>query len=507
MGGNSSYEIGSVFGGTGSLTFAYDSTYAVNKNKGVEMKIPLSAFAGVDTSQTVRFFVVLSPQNGKTSNECIPGDPGAANPGDGADFSAIPNQDFFTGAVKISGPKATSLVLTNEGGLIDNLIARGYGNSNLYQILVLIQSSSGHVVSDEFMATLAALPAGSEIFTVKLSNFAGLNNPVCVNSDGTLRIQPAFGKDYFKQNGFSTYPDTETGTEKEMFTYAKSPQFYIDAGARTTSDRYYAMAIVWAKADTLSVSSTKLDVAAANGSTANFTVISNTKWTVLSGQEWLTVGTASGSGKATLTVTAAVNTLAASRSATMTVSASGLTSKTVTVTQAAAPATLAVNTTALNMGYAAGSTATFTVTSNADWTINTGQSWLSANPATGTGNKTITLTAQANTLPNNRIAPATVSATGTTPQTIQVTQSINTSMQAANTEQWLVYPNPFTDGITVQGVKTRAMFSLTDVTGRVLLEKEIPGDGYIGTAALPAGIYLLKVVTVNCTIKQKLIKR
>jgi subtilisin family serine protease len=507
MGGNSSFEIGSVFGGSGCLTFAYDSAFAANKNKGVEMKIPLSAFAGVDTSQTLRFFVVLSPQNGKVSNECIPGDPGAANPGDGANFSVIPNQDFFTGAVKISGPKATTLVLTNEGGLIDKLIAEGYGNSNLYQILQLIQSSSGHVVSNEFMATLAALPAGREIFTVKLSNFAGLNNPVSINSDGTLGIQPAFGKDYYKKNGFSTYPETETGTEKEMFTYAKSSQFYIDAGARTTTDRYYAMAIAWAKADTLSVSYGNLNVAAANGSTANFTVTSNTKWTVISGQEWLTVGAASGSGKATLTVTAAANPVAVSRNATVTVSATGLTAKTITFTQAAAPATLTVNSTALNMGYAAGSTATFTVTSNADWTINTGQSWLTANPATGTGNKSINLTAQANTLPNNRIATVTVSAAGTTPQTIQVTQSINTAIQAADAKQLLVYPNPFMDGIHVQGINTRAVLSLSDITGRVLLEKDLKGDGVLGTASVPAGMYILKVVTENFTLKQKLIKK
>jgi hypothetical protein len=267
------------------------------------------------------------------------------------------------------------------------------------------------------------------------------------------------------------------------------------------------MAIAWAKPDTLSVSLGNLNVAAAQGSTANFTVTSNTKWTVLSGQEWLTVGTASGSGKATLTVTAAANTAAVSRNATVTVSATGLTSKTITVTQAAAPATLAVNTNALNMGYATGSTVTFNITSNADWTINTGQSWLTANPATGTGNKTITLTAQANTLPNNRVATVTVSAAGTIPQTIQVTQSINTTILAADAEQLLVYPNPFTYGINVRGIKTRAVLYVTDITGRVLLKKEMTGDSFLGTASLPAGMYILKVVNGNGATEQRLIKR
>jgi subtilisin family serine protease len=275
MGGSSTFEIGSVFGGTDCLTFAYDSTFAVNKNKGVEIKIPLSAFAGVDVTQTVRFFVILTPQDGKTSNECIPGDPGAANPGDGADFSVIPNQNFFTGAVETSGQ--------------------------------------------------------------------------------------AIG--------------------------------------------------------------------------------------------------------------------------------------------------LAVNTTELNIGYAAGSTATFEVTSNTDWTINTGQSWLSVAPASGTGNNTITLTAQTNTLPNNRIATVTVSGLGAPSQSIQVTQSINTAMMAADEEQLVVYPNPFTDGINVMGIKTRAVLSLTDLTGRVVLIKETEGDVFIGTSSLPAGIFILNVITDSDIYKQILIKR
>jgi subtilisin family serine protease len=275
MGGSSSYEIGSVFGGKGCLTFAYDSSFAVNKNKGVEMKIPVSAFAGVDTTQTVRFFVLLSPENGKTSNECIPGDPGAGNPGDGADFSIIPNQNFFTGAVKLSG-----------------------------QVIKL-----------------------------------------------------------------------------------------------------------------------------------------------------------------------------------------------------------ALNTTELNIGYAAGSSATFNITSNTDWTINTDQSWLSVAPATGTGNKIISLTAQANTLPNNRVATLNISGLGAPNQTVQVTQSVKTGIKATETENFLVYPNPFTDGINIRGINSRAVLSLSDLTGRVLLTKEIEGDTFIGTSSLPQGVFILKVVSDNIIMNKTLVKK
>ena len=123
MGASGSYEVGSVFGGNGLLTFAYDSSFAANSNKGVEFRVPISAFTGVDTSQTLKVFALLSPMDGKTSNECIPGDPGSQNPGDGADFSVVPGQDFFTQPVKISKKIVTGTdlpLLTGELNLTQN---------------------------------------------------------------------------------------------------------------------------------------------------------------------------------------------------------------------------------------------------------------------------------------------------------------------------------------------------------------------------------------------------
>lgn len=104
MGANTLYDIGASFGGTGDITLAFDSTFTQDPEKGVEMRIPIAAFAGVDTTQTMRLFAVISSIYGQVSNECIPGDPGNRNLGDGADFSNIPSQNFFTDPVKISGP-------------------------------------------------------------------------------------------------------------------------------------------------------------------------------------------------------------------------------------------------------------------------------------------------------------------------------------------------------------------------------------------------------------------
>jgi hypothetical protein len=138
-------------------------------------------------------------------------------------------------------------VLSNEsGGLIDDLITAGYGNSNLYQTLVSLAPASGGVITERFLETLANCPPGSEIFTAKLSDFAGLNNPVGVNIDGTLVISSIFGRDYFGETGYATYPNTPA--YGELFTYATSELYYIDTGSTVIDsdyENYQAFAIAW----------------------------------------------------------------------------------------------------------------------------------------------------------------------------------------------------------------------------------------------------------------------
>ena len=89
-------NLGGTFGGAGNITFAYKNNFAGNANEGVEMKIPLSVFSGVDNSQAFRIFVILTAINGDFSNECIPGDPGGFELGNNPNLSGLGGQDFFT---------------------------------------------------------------------------------------------------------------------------------------------------------------------------------------------------------------------------------------------------------------------------------------------------------------------------------------------------------------------------------------------------------------------------
>lgn len=158
---------------------------------------------------------------------------------------------FLGNGLLAQSPEPTTFVLTNEGGLIDDLISAGYGESSLYGALVALEPTSGGVINTEFLETLAACPAGSEIFTAALHNYSDSANwPVCINSDGTVRTQPIYARDYFQKEGYETYPNPyQPGTGRELFTRATSPEYYIEAGSSVSGSGervyYHAFAIAW----------------------------------------------------------------------------------------------------------------------------------------------------------------------------------------------------------------------------------------------------------------------
>lgn len=88
----------------------------------------------------------------------------------------------------------------------------------------------------------------------------------------------------------------------------------------------------------------------------------------------------------------------------------------------AVPVTIIVSTHSLTMAQAANSTATFDITTAIGWTVASDQTWLTTDPASGTGNATITLTAEANPTITPRTATVTVTGVDLTTQVIAVTQ-------------------------------------------------------------------------------------
>jgi hypothetical protein len=172
---------------------------------------------------------------------------------------------------------------------------------------------------------------------------------------------------------------------------------------------------------TLTTSATTLNVAASANSAVTFNVTSNTSWNASSSQTWLTVGTTSATGNASVILTASANPTINTRTANVTIAGSGIT-RTITVTQAAGSPTLTISTTTLGVNASANSTNTFGIVSNTSWTVTSSETWLTANNVSGSSNANITLTATANPNTSARTATITISGSGIT-RTITVTQA------------------------------------------------------------------------------------
>ncbi|MBK6283954.1 MAG: hypothetical protein IPF54_16040 [Draconibacterium sp.] len=167
----------------------------------------------------------------------------------------------------------------------------------------------------------------------------------------------------------------------------------LTASANTGSDSRPALVIVSAtgfKPDTvrvtqagttnlLTASPSALSLLSASESAAKFTVSSNIAWSVVCSESWLTLSQTSGFNNSEITVSAnSANTGSTNRSATITVSGTGVSSQTITVTQAGSPfqPTLFLSANSVIFGPSNVSTATLTLTSNMNWTATSNESWL-----------------------------------------------------------------------------------------------------------------------------------
>lgn len=83
---------------SGSATWAFLDGYTTtppNNQYGIEIAIPYSSLPGVAAGHEVRFFVLITNQNGSGSDECIPDDPGS-NLGCNFSLAPISGQTFYT---------------------------------------------------------------------------------------------------------------------------------------------------------------------------------------------------------------------------------------------------------------------------------------------------------------------------------------------------------------------------------------------------------------------------
>jgi len=121
-------------------------------------------------------------------------------------------------AFAIAWSLGSTFVLSNEDGLIDDLIREGDGDKNMMQVLQLFQPASGGILQDDFIKQHAACPAGSDVFTEVLNIFSDSENkPVCINSDGTIHVAGIFGENYFQTEGYGILPENQPGYSAQLF--------------------------------------------------------------------------------------------------------------------------------------------------------------------------------------------------------------------------------------------------------------------------------------------------
>ena len=91
----------------------------------------------------------------------------------------------------------------------------------------------------------------------------------------------------------------------------------------------------------------------------------------------------------------------------------------------------------------------------------------------------------------------------------QLSGGTTTSTEATDRElaQLLVFPNPATERIFVQGPLTPEQFTLTDLNGRVVRSGRFASSG-VPVVGLPAGVYLLRLETagVGSTVRRVMVR-
>lgn len=162
------------------------------------------------------------------------------------------------------------------------------------------------------------------------------------------------------------------------------------------------------------------------GGSVEFTITSNTTWTITGGADWLTLSTTSGSGNASISMTAQANDNdnEEERRTTLTVTGSGGAHSDILIIQAAKTVTLTIEPEEIP-ATAKGDVYTFRVQSNTQWNVTTSvEGWVTIGQASGSNNGEVNITLSDNAGSEARTANIrVVSASGRHTQTCVITQA------------------------------------------------------------------------------------
>jgi len=154
---------------------------------------------------------------------------------------------------------------------------------------------------------------------------------------------------------------------------------------------------------------------------------SNMTWNLTESLTFLSLNATSGSNNKTVEVICQPNTSSLKRTGTITLSGTGVPTKTINITQNAAAPQLLVSPKELIFDQSGGNQS-LSISSNTSWTIIENLSYLSVNQSIGTNNVNITVTCQSNTSSTSRSGIIKVAAVGLDTQIINISQTGATTL-------------------------------------------------------------------------------
>lgn len=206
-----------------------------------------------------------------------------------------------------------------------------------------------------------------------------------------------------KKSWLSVSPTSYSGNDSITITALANTTIYyrVDTVSITCNGGTISSVIVIQNpgAISFSISPTIVNLATASSSSSSVTVSSNTNWAVMQFPSWISTSNVFAFGDSSFTVTASQNPYTIARKDTayiywLDAYYNFYSDTSLCITQSAS--TYGISDTALTIAATAGSTSSFTITTDAYWEIIDLPSWLTVNKNYLTGTATITLMATAN---------------------------------------------------------------------------------------------------------------
>jgi hypothetical protein len=248
--------------------------------------------------------------------------------------NTLGNTEVFGSTTTAANRRAMPFTFTEDGEIQSITIYHNGGSGNM--ILGVYSDESGEPGTR--LGVTASTPISSEQGWQTVS----LTSPVSATAGQTVWLAWVFETSPGVRYAYGT-----PGRAQSDDTWSGGmPSTFGTSTSRDIKFSIYCNYTTGAPAATLTVSEETLFLDYASGETATFDIESNTTWNITREEEWLEVSPANGTNNGTVTVTATSSNMGEdARTAIVTISGTGVTEKTVVVTQEAASHTATIGNT------------------------------------------------------------------------------------------------------------------------------------------------------------------